>query len=68
MIYCFQQQASTWKTQTENLKAANGRLVSDVEVLMDRLDELTVTKNTVENTMENLVVRHLLRRVSVRWV
>lgn len=39
-----------------NLKADNCKLSTDLEIVLDKIDELTEMKHSVENSMENLVV------------
>ena len=39
-----------------NLKAENNKLTTDVEIIMNKLDEIQEMKHAVENSMENLVV------------
>ena len=39
-----------------NLKAENNKLTTDVEIIMNKLDEIQEMKHAVENSMEILVV------------
>ncbi|XP_067931851.1 citron rho-interacting kinase-like isoform X2 [Watersipora subatra] len=50
------EETATWKTQVSNLKASNCSLSTDLEIVMEKLQEVTDKKNAVENSMENLVL------------